>query len=162
MLVLSTASLEAGQGKAMPVADRLLRMSALQLAHEPLSDADRQCGLADGSTWLAASDAIEKGGLTLSQERFAPMVRIDLATIRAGEFDLCVSGLRVVLSTTVAGVPQASPVYKPTPGSRLGQLEVITRQTMTWSSPDGHGARVGAWIAELVGQIVAEITRANR
>jgi len=162
MLALTATSLDARQGKAMTVADRLMGMSAIQVAHEPLSQADRQCGLADGSTWLAASNAIEDGGLKVSQERFAPMLTVDVATIRAAEFDLCVTSLRLVLSTTIVGVPQPSPAYKPTPGSRLGQLDVLTRQAMTWSAPAGHGERVRARITELVSQIVAEIKHANR
>jgi hypothetical protein len=155
-------SIDTRLGKSVDLADRLRGIAAVQVIREAPTDADKQCGLADDSALVAATRAVEDGGLKLSEDRRAPIVSLDLATAFVKEFGLCISHVRIALSTIVVAVPQASPGYEPNPGSRIGPLQVMSRQMMSWSAPAAHGERVRARVSELVGQIVAEITLANK
>ena len=129
---------------------------------EASSDGDQRCGLADNAPRLAAAKAVEDLGLEVSQDRRLPVMSLDLATAYVKEFDLCVSNVRVVLSTMVVAVAQESPGYKPSPGSRIGRLEVVSRQAITWAAPAAHGERVRARITEFASQIATEIKLANQ
>jgi hypothetical protein len=161
VMLLQGTSIDTRAGKAVDLADRLRGITAVQLLNEAPTDGDTQCGLPEAATRLAASTVIEGGGLKVSQDRRAPVLNLDLATVFVKEFGLCVSSLRIVLSTMVVAAPQASPDYTPSPGSRIGRLEVLSRQAMLWSGAAAHGDRVRSRVAELVGQIADEIKRAN-
>jgi hypothetical protein len=162
LLVQSTGAIDTRLGNAVAVADRLRGTSEVRVVREASADGDRQCGLADDSTLVAAARVIEAGGLKVSDDRRVPIVRLDLATALIKEVGLCVSNVRIVLSTVVVAVPQKSPGYAPAPGSRIGQLEVLSRQAMSWSAPADHGQRVRERVTEFVSQIVAEVKRANQ
>lgn len=162
VMLLQGASIDTRLGKTVDLADRLRGISEVQLINEAPSEGDEQCGLAGASTRLAASKEIVDGGLKVSEDRRAPVVSLELATAYVKEFGLCVSSVRVVLSTMVVAVPQASPGYTPSSGSRIGRLELLSRQVMSWSGAADHGQRVRSRVVELVRQIAAEIKLANR
>jgi hypothetical protein len=162
MLLQGAGSIDTRLGKTVAPADRLRGISALQVISEAPSDGDQRCGLAGDAPRLAAAKVIEDLGLKVSQDRRLPIMSLDLATAHVKEFDLCVSHVRVVLSTIVVAVAQESPGYTPSSGSRIGRLEVLSRQVMSWSAPAAHGERVRARISEVASQIVAEIKLANQ
>lgn len=161
-MLLQGTSIDTRLGTAVDLADRLRGITAVQVTREAPADGDKECGLAGDLTRLSAEKAIVEGGLKVSEDRRAPIVTLDIATARVAQFGLCVSHVRVVLSTLVVASPQASPGYQPSPGSRIGPLPVMSRQAISWSAPADHGARVRARVAEFVGQIVEEIKRANQ
>jgi hypothetical protein len=162
VILLGSVSIDARQEQAVSLADRLRGMSALQVANEAPGEAGLQCGSTGDAIRAAASRAVLGGGLKVSQDRIAPLLTVDLATVNVKELDLCVSSLRIVLSSSVVAVPESSSSYQPSPGKRIGQLEILSRQVMLWSERATHGDRVRARISELVNQVVAEIKLANQ